>query len=477
MTRIPLARLSLLASTASIAIPLAMTAPALGQTAAAPQAHAPTVQDPGVRGGARGAGGPLPGLNTEETAFFKATKEIFEEVNTVPDGLGPRFNLDGCAGCHVQPAVGGTSPAVNPQVAVATRLGANNVVPPFVTVDGPVREARFVKKPDGTPDGGVHGLFVISGRSDAPSACRIVQDNFAAAVAANNVIFRIPTPLFGLGLVETVRDSALRASLSAGAGRKSSLGISGRFNVNENDGTITRFGWKAQNKSLLIFSAEAYNVEQGVTNEGFPTEREEDPKCAVTATPEDPTRLVEEEDLGSPAANFSADIVSFAGFMRFLAPPTPATSPATAASAAEVMNASLTAAPPSSSSPARGKMVFDNIGCDACHTPSLKTGKSTFNSLSNKTFSPLSDFALHDMGVGLEDRVSQGGASGREFRTAPLWGLGQRIFFLHDGRTTDLLVAIRQHSSTGSEAKQVIDNFEMLGNGDKQALLNYLRSL
>src|SRR6185503_8922743 len=225
----------------------------------------------------------------------------------------------------------------------------------------------------------------------------------------------------------------------------------GRFNVNGNDGTITRFGWKAQNKSLLIFSAEAYNVEQGVTNEGFPNEREEDPKCAITATPEDPTRFVVEEVFGSPAANFSADIVSFAGFMRFLAPPTPASSPATATGAAEVMNASLTDGPPSSTSVARGRVVFNNIGCDACHTPSLKTGKSTFGGLSNKTFSPLSDFALHDMGAGLEDRVSQGVASGREFRTAPLWGLGQRIFFLHDGRTKDLLVAIRQHSSTGSE--------------------------
>jgi hypothetical protein len=477
MTRKPLARRSLLASAASIAIPLAMMAPALGQTAAAPPTLGLTVQDPGVRGGAPGAGGPIPGLTAEQSAFFNAAQDIFSEVDSVPDGLGPRFNLDGCAGCHAQPAVGGTSPAVNPQVAVATRLGARNMVPSFITVDGPVREARFVKKPDGTPDGGVHALFVISGRTDAPRTCRIVQDNFAAAVAANNAIFRIPTPTFGLGLVEAVRDSALRSSLSADAGRKSSLGISGRFNVNGNDGTITRFGWKAQNKSLLIFSAEAYNVEQGVTNEGFPNEREEDPNCAITATPEDPTRFVVEEDFGSPAANFSADIVSFAGFMRFLAPPTPASSPATVAGAAEVMNASLTAAPPSNTTAARGKVVFNNIGCDACHTPSLTTGNSSFAALSNKTFSPLSDFALHDMGAGLDDRVSQGAASGREFRTAPLWGLGKRIFFLHDGRTMDLLVAIRQHSSTGSEAKPVIDNFEMLGNSDKQALLNYLRSL
>jgi CxxC motif-containing protein (DUF1111 family) len=96
---------------------------------------------------------------------------------------------------------------------------------------------------------------------------------------------------------------------------------------------------------------------------------------------------------------------------------------------------------------------------------------------SNVTFQPFSDFALHSMGSGLADGVSQGIASGAEFRTAPLWGLGQRIYFLHDGRTDDLNLAILQHASNGSEANSVIQNYNMLGSGDKQALLNYLRSL
>ena len=93
------------------------------------------------------------------------------------------------------------------------------------------------------------------------------------------------------------------------------------------------------------------------------------------------------------------------------------------------------------------------------------------------TFQPLSDFALHDMGTGLADGVSQGDANGREFRTAPLWGLGQRTFFLHDGRTNNLAEVIQQHSSNGSEANQVIRNYNLLSTDDKQALLNYLRSL
>ena len=81
--------------------------------------------------------------------------------------MGPRFNLDGCAGCHMQPAVGGSSPAVNPQVAVATAFGARNTVPSFITLNGPVREARFKQKSNGSRDGGVHALFTISGRVDS----------------------------------------------------------------------------------------------------------------------------------------------------------------------------------------------------------------------------------------------------------------------------------------------------------------------
>lgn len=81
------------------------------------------------------------------------------------------------------------------------------------------------------------------------------------------------------------------------------------------------------------------------------------------------------------------------------------------------------------------------------------------------------------MGTGLADRVSQGAATGNQFRSAPLWGVGQRIFFLHDGRTTDLKVAVEQHASSGSEANTVINNFNTLSVSDQQNLLNYLRSL
>jgi CxxC motif-containing protein (DUF1111 family) len=427
--------------------------------------------DPGVRGGDPGAGQPLSGLSKDELNFFDAAQQVFSEVDTVPSGLGPRYNLDSCGGCHAQPAIGGSSPAKNPQVQSAIAQGARNTLPPFISLNGPIREARFVRYPDGTPDGGVHALFIISGRSDAPG-CNIQQPDFTAAVAANNVVFRIPTPTFGLGLVEAVPDSALQAAFAANGQQKQSLGISGNFNRNANDGTITRFGWKAQNKSLLIFSGEAYNVEMGVTNDAFPNERDDDPGCQFNATPESTTSMGKNTTKsGSPASDYSMDIVNFANFIRMLAPPTPA-APAASAVTTASLNASATSATTS-----RGQQVFANIGCQACHIQTLTTGNSVMSGQSNVTFQPFSDFALHNMGTALADGVSQGNATGSQFRTAPLWGLGQRLFFLHDGRTSDLNVAIQQHASDGSEASSVVQNFNMLGGPDKQALFNYLRSL
>jgi len=460
--------------------------PALAQFRQPPPQPAPSTPsavDPGPRGGAPGAGGPLPGLGTNEVAFFNAAKDLFNEVDTVPLGLGPRFNLDGCGGCHAFPATGGTSPPVNPQVAVATANGAKNTVPSFIRANGPVREARFVNNPNGTPDGGVHDLFVITGRADAPG-CNIAQPNFAAAVTANNVIFRIPSPTFGLGLVEAVPDSGLQATFAAGAQRRGSLGISGSFNHNGNDGTVTRFGWKAQNKSLMIFAGEAYNVEQGVTNDNFPNERETDPNCQFNNHPESATNFTDGTNGASPASGFNSDIVNFALFMRMLAPPTPATGQAPVAVAANGPTAlggaaggSTTSTTASSTSISAGAQVFSNVGCSACHASSQTTGKSNMTGQSNVTFKPYSDFAVHDMGTGLQDRVSQGGANGRQFRSAPLWGVGQRLFFLHDGRTSDIVKAIEAHASSGSEANSVINNFNLLSRTDQQNLVNFIRSL
>src|SRR5262249_40573158 len=185
--------------------------------------------DPGVRAGTPGAGGQIAGLTTHQAEYFTAGQTDFNESETVAEGLGPRMNLDSCLGCHAFPASGGSSPAVNPQIAFATQDGGRDKVPSFLSASGPVREARFVKNADGTPDGGVHALFTNTGRLGAAS-CGLTQPDFAAAVAANNVIFRIPTPVFGAGLIEQIPDSAILANRATNASAKTSLGIIGRPN-------------------------------------------------------------------------------------------------------------------------------------------------------------------------------------------------------------------------------------------------------
>jgi len=400
--------------------------------------------DPGPRSGRPQSGPPLQGLSPAEIQAFMAGRGAFGEVASVPTGLGPRFNLDSCAGCHAQPSVGGTSPAVNPQLAVAARNGAQNQVPPFIQSNGPIRVVRFRQAPGGGPDGGVHDLFVISGRTDAPAGCQIAQPDFSNP---QNLSFRIPTPVFGLGLIEAIPDSTLKANLAANANRKGPLGIRGQLNSSANDGTITRYGWKAQNKSLLVFSGEAYNVEIGVTNELFPQEREDNPACATNSLP---------EDHPDPVTGKPSDIEAFAGFMRFLAPPQPS---------------------PTSESIDNGRSLFDSTGCALCHTPALQSGNAISAALNAQPVHLYSDLALHRMGQALDDRITQGAAQGDQWRTAPLWGLGDRIFLLHDGRTQDLGQAITIHDSPGSEAHGVVANYQALTPAQKQDLLNFLRSL
>jgi hypothetical protein len=424
-------------------------------------------RDPGVRGGDPGAGGRIAGLTANEVRFFLLGKEDFEEEEDVADGLGPRMNLDGCGGCHSQPATGGTSPAVNPQVAFASKDGGRDRVPPFIFRDGPIREARLVRNPDGTPDGGVANTFTITGRPGA-AGCSLAQPDFAREIANHNVIFRIPTPLFGAGLIEQIPDTAILANQSADAVVKNKLGIRGRPNTevtgrtisgatnrNGNDGTITRFGWKAQNVSLLLFSGEAYNVEMGITSELFQNEREQSARCQFATVPNDTQNFDAADALTGTTA-----IQNFANFQRFLAAPRPSTT-----------------VPGGSASIANGRDVFVSTGCALCHTPTLRTGNSTVAALRNRDANLFSDLLVHDMGEGLADGVSQGTAGPREFRTAPLWGLGQRIFFLHDGRTSDLREAITEHQSNGSEANEVIGRFRDLSTREKQDLFNFLRSL
>ena len=447
--------------------------------------------DPGVQEGGARAGLPLPSVTANDGSlqFFQNGQSRFQDVESVSNsptgnnGLGPRFNFVQCSGCHAQPAVGGTGAANNPQFQVIANgfvNGSTNRIPSFITSNGPTREVRFpfffdqFGNPNpNAPNGGVEDLFTVSGRTDAGS-CSLQQPSFAQAQFTNNIIFRIPTPVFGAGLIENLDDSTLLANQEAH--ENNSFGISGTFNRNGNDGTISRFGWKAQNKSLELFAGEAYNVEMGISNEIFTQDRplpgEElrtglPPSClnlSGSGYPEDTTNYAAKTGADRYATNASipSDTVQFAMFMRLLAGPTPSTT-----------------TPGGTTSINNGRALFSAIGCATCHTATVgNTQASNFtNSLSNAPVKAFSDLEIHHMGTGLADNVSQGGAGGDQFRTAPLWGLSQRIFLLHDGRTTNLMNAIEAHQSSGSESTQVEENFDLLSPAQKQDLLNFLRSL
>jgi CxxC motif-containing protein (DUF1111 family) len=458
--------------------------------------------DPGVQGGNRGTGAALkfvqnddngknPGLN----AFFLDGLKRFQDVESVSgsltgnNGLGPRFNSNQCSSCHSQPAVGGTGAAMNPQFSFAgSSVAPRDTTPSFITVNGPTREARFpfffdqFGNPNpNAPNGGVEDLFTVSGRADAGS-CSLPQPSFAYALATGNIIFRIPTPVFGAGLIENLDDSTLQINRQKNL--NNNFGISGDFNHNGNDGTITRFGWKAQNKSLHIFAGEAYNVEMGVSNLLFTQDRPlpgEDGNggSGGTGLPASCLNLTGTgypEDNSNPGQTSAPlvldDVSAFANFMRGLAPPP---------TGGVVLNGQ----PVTTTSINNGRAMFSAIGCATCHNPTPGTTQVSNNtpstsgvgSLSLSPVNAFSDIEIHHMGVGLADNVGQGGAGGDQFRTAPLWGLGQRIFLLHDGRTTNLLRAIQAHQSSGSEASQVEENFDLLSPSQQQDLLNFLRSL
>jgi CxxC motif-containing protein (DUF1111 family) len=472
----PRRRLPLYLATAAL---LALSLGALMSRPPAVVRGSSTATDPGPRPLPAAAGSFYSALTPNQSAVTTRLTQIFTEVNFVAGGplvktvgLGPRFNSNSCSSCHGYPSVGGSSPPNNPLFSIYQLEGATNTMPYFITPTGPVIVARFPKKSDlVTPDGSVHQMFTISNRTDAPGCTTMVQPDFTTAQANNNIIFRQTTPTYGAGLVELIQESAIVANMNANLSLKASLGITGHAQYSDDDGTITRFGWKAQQKSLIYFSGEAYTVEEGISDEAFPSENDESiPSCLppfpvpkgtnkTKGVPDDRNDTGEAPKL---PVNFTSDLERFALFMRFLAPPTPV-------------------APTTST--ANGLVQFQNVGCNMCHNVSFTTPTSSIAALSKQTATLYSDLLVHDMGPGLADNVQQGGATGDQFRTAPLWGIGQRINFLHDGRTNNIVTAIEDHRSfangvyPNSEANTVINNFDALSNTNQQDLVNFLRSL
>lgn len=374
-----------------------------------------------------GFGAPLPGLTAAELARFNLGRTGFATPEDVADGLGLVFNADNCAACHRQQGIGGGDATI-----FATRFGTitGGKFDPLIRFGGPVLQGKGIKTPDGT---------VIPPENVPPQATIVAH--------------RRTTPLFGYGLVDAIPDSVLFAL----AAKQATMTPSTAGRVNKTQDLLTgltvagKFGWKAANPNLVNFSGDAYKEEMGITSKGW--KRDKDGRLIDEENPpQGNTALLAHNPVASPNDPDLDDVMAFADFMRFLAPPPRGP-----------INATVQA----------GQAVFSKIGCANCHTPSLITGSHPSPALSMKTFAPYSDFLIHDMGS-LGDGIEQGTARGTEMRTAPLWGLRTQNALLHDGRAKTIEDAIQMHRGQGQAAS---DQFRSLSSTDKAALVAFLKSL
>lgn len=439
---------------------------------------AQTAIDPGVRGGPPGGGAFVPNLYHFMSFVEPSVLSQFEQPAVVTggpvggNGLGPRFNSNSCVSCHSQPAPGGSSPATNPLFSIYQLNGAQNTMPLFERPNGPVLVPRFSYQSDlKTPDGHVHQLFVVTGRSDA-QGCAISQPDFVTAQQQNNLQLRQPLPMFGDGYIEIVQNQDIINNMNANLAQKQALGIAGHPNYNP-DGTIARLGWKAQWRAILPTSGLEENVEMGISNEISPSENDQTPGCVLNPVPEDASQYSFHGPTPTPQS-FMQAADREAIFTRFTYPPKPGSCPGG-----------------KSASCTNGQAQFAAAGCVLCHTTQLpepygsiwQIGKTSTFGTGVDNIALYSDLLVHHMGPCLADNIGQGTAAGDEWRTSPLWNVGQRIWFMHDGRASNLVQAIEDHSCLGntqypaSEANGTVTNFNHLNAEDQQDLINFLRSL
>lgn len=359
-------------------------------------------------------GDPLKGLTREQREQFERGRAEFERVFVPETGLGPLFNADACAECHEDPVAGGPGDEV--EIHVAAFLADGPVCDPLVEKGGPIIQQEV------TP-----ALKEALGIDSEPIPAE------ATAVA------RRTTPdILGFGLLDAVPDATILAR--ADPDDRNGDGISGRPN-RFFDGRLGRFGRKAIVPTLREFNDGAFVIEQGITSPAVPSEE------TIGGQPiPDGVDPVPEPEINQQVLDLTD------AFVRFLAPPAPQ---------------KLTGAGK------RGREIFSRIGCDACHVPKLKTGDHPVKALRHKEVAAYTDLLLHDMGPELAD-ICLGQATPSEFRTEPLMGLRLSPQFLHDGRAASIAEAIRLHGGEGAGAR---DRFAALTDSERQALLEFLRSL
>ncbi len=366
--------------------------------------------------------GPLDGLTAPELAAFIEGDAQFGRPFSPAEGLGPIFNNVSCAACHSGDGRG------RPENALTRfSLGTD----PALDLGGPQIQDKAIA--------GAEREFLPAGV---------------------DVSVRLPPPVFGVGLIEAIPDAAILAN--ADSADLDGDGISGRPNLVTNpafvpDGEpnggpgprVGRFSRKAQVATLVHQVVAAYHQDMGVTSDFLPVENTN--PLASRAT-EAADRVADPE---IPAAT----VLAVVNYIRMLAAPAPG---------------------PTTPERLRGAFVFDSVGCVRCHWPAFTTGPNRIAALANREVRLYSDLLLHDMGAGLADNRPDGGADGREWRTAPLWGLrlmrqflNGDAFLLHDGRARSIEEAILLH---GGEAQGARDRFAALGAPDRASLLDFVGS-
>lgn len=356
---------------------------------------------------------------------FEAASETFAEAESIADGIGPVYNALACVDCHQNPVIGGNSQVLEVRAGRYSR-------------------GVFTEHPGGS--------LIHSRAIDAAAQERVADDMQVRT-------FRASTSVLGLGFVEAIPDQTLidianlQPLQSGGAIRGQVVSV----DIVESPGVrrVGRFGWKNQQASLLSFSGDAYVNEMGITTPLFPVENTSNGNSIVEFDP-----LPIEPDDGD-----NGDLELFTQFMRSTkAPP---------------RDAALAATPEAQA----GSVLFNQIGCAICHTPSIATAPAgtilnggTFTvsiALGDKIIHPYSDFALHDVGTG--DGIVQGVSSARnKVRTVPLWGLRTRGRFMHDGASLTLNEAVLRH---GGEATFVAFVYRFLPSSDRGKILTFLKSL
>ena len=354
---------------------------------------------------------------------FNDNRFVFEEVETVADGLGPTYNAQSCAECHQNVATGGASQVTE------HRTGRSN-------------GDNFFEAPGGS---------LIQSRATFPDIVERVQ------VQDDVRTFRISTNTLGAGYVEAIANTTLLAIRDAQPG--SMRGTATMVAVLEADGAarVGRFGWKSQHASLQSFAADAYLNEMGITSPLMPDENTYSGRFIGFGTPYDPTP--DPEDDGD-------DVIAFADFMRSTKAPSRG---------------------PITSDVAAGERVFAQIGCATCHVASITTAApgTSINggefvvpsALGNKIIHPYSDFLLHDIGSGdgiplLPTPELAGTAT--QIRTAPLWGLRTRNRLMHDGLSFTYPDVIRRHAG---QAAGVTARYYGLSSTQRKVLAAFLDSL